>query len=190
MTAAALTEAPARPAQQLDLLGTAQGVIERTREIFPHLRQLTEFTLDWEFKLSLGAKLGRASRRRRGAYLIELNPHLMVAAAEQGRDVVAVTHELVVHEVAHVLDDLIMGRMGHGPSWRMLMKMHGYESPDRYHCVDAAGYRSTAALVRAWCPACRAARGVTPAEMTRLERGRKIRRKCATCQGELRHARG
>jgi predicted metal-dependent hydrolase len=50
---------------------------------------------------------------------------------------------VLVHEIAHLLDDKLNGGEGHGPTWKRLMVRMGFE-PERYHKMVTQGVRSLA----------------------------------------------
>lgn len=160
---------------KINLLEEAQTVVAKICDAF----DCEAPQIEYDMPLDLGSRMGQAKRVRKGVYEVSFNPHLFV------RTSVADMLETVHHEVAHVMDDVIVGQLGHGPSWKMVMKFLGYKNPRVCHSVNTAGFKSRQDLGQVECSVCLRVLGVTLRQKDRLMRGKQIQKVCP-CGGELR----
>ena len=168
----------------LDMSAVADATVDTARRAFGTALP-SSFRVRYELALNLGGTLGTASLDPdRGpfekAYVVRLNPNIMLrASADESR-------ETLVHEIAHCLDHALVDTLGHGPSWKLLMKMMGYVDARPCHTVDTAGFGVKRDLTPAYCTRCGKSCGVTVRQKAKLRMGRQLNRKC-NCGGELTH---
>lgn len=132
----------------IDLRQVADATVARARELFPDAIKPT-FKLEFKLEDLPGGRMGTCSRLRvSGAYVVRLNPFLMVrGGADECR-------ELVVHEVCHALDSELVGGWGHATGWKLLMKLMGYAEARSCHSVATAGLRTKKAKFMGICKQC------------------------------------
>lgn len=86
----------------------------------------TSFQVSYRWNVKLGRTAGRAWSDKN---MIEISPRFWQAASMSER------RETVFHEVAHLLDNVMLGNWGHSPSWYALMAKGGYRNCLRVHEV-------------------------------------------------------
>lgn len=98
----------------------------------------------------MGTVAGLTRRLGDGSYLLHFNMHVLLRLSRQGQ------RELLHHELAHVIDDVLFGWSHdvHGQTWRCLMRLMGHDDPTACHAVDvkdlvgAEGMKMLPALCR------------------------------------------
>lgn len=162
----------------IDLREVADATVARARELFPDAIPKT-LKIDYKLEDLPGGRMGTCSRvRAKQIYVVKLNPFLMLRGGPDE------CRELVVHEVCHALDDLIVGGWGHANGWRMLMKLMGYVEAEPCHTVSTVGLRSKKAKFMGICNACKFEHALTMTQHDRMLRGLKTpNAKCARCGG-------
>ncbi len=111
----------------------------------------------------------------RGHGLIRLSSALWQKATDEAQ------METVAHEACHVIADYRFGsRQKHGPRWRQMMRLCGYENPRRCHTVDLATIQQRRChnRHRARC-GCMSSLTVGPIQAKRIRTGRTYR--CRRC---------
>jgi predicted SprT family Zn-dependent metalloprotease len=113
------------------LLATARQALDELRWLIgPAVHD--RFSVQYSLRDDMGPRAGLTTRLTPDLYSVELNVHVLLRSDEP------TTRLLVQHELAHVVDDVVLGWGAnvHGQSWQTIMGLLGHQSPAACHGVD------------------------------------------------------
>lgn len=149
-----------------------EALVRKTEDYLHELHDLqTCRPMSWEWSNRLSSSLGNAQ------YATQ---HIKFAAKLWKRASLEERHQVIVHEVCHIIAGQLvkrdphikyqLGRDGHGILWQKLMKECGLQ-PDVCHTVNTAGVRRKANIYLATCNCSGKAWQITSHRVTKMLRG-------------------
>lgn len=144
-------------------------VVEEFKTFFPTVPVPPIY---WNPNMRTTAGKAKVSRKMRQGEWIQLNPHLLQDEKN--------LRQTLMHELCHIADFVLYGKLGHGPTWKHCMRLTGRQ-PNRCHQYDTSSLKRRHKRHPAKCN-CRTYE-LTGVRVRKIQAG--ARYLCRSCSGVL-----